>query len=94
MPLAVKTLMRKEVVLDNLSADEQLKRQGRKHVQTKAKACHIDERVIGREVVEYVTLCFVGEYKVAGHCQRATRHKRNHRRNVRNLCETIKCWSS
>lgn len=92
MTLWIETLMRKEIVLDYLSTDEQLQGQSREHVQTKAEPCNVNERVVRREIVEDISLRFVGEYEVSRDCQRATSEQRDQRGCMSDSGKTIEGW--
>ena len=59
----MKWLVREVIVVHDLATDKSLKRQCREHVETETKPCHVDHDVVGRKVVEDITLCLVPECK-------------------------------
>lgn len=87
-------LLREPIIVHHLSADETFEGKGGEHIEAKAKSSDVDEDVIGREVVEDISL---GEGAKGEKARESHGEARNHaygRAVVGDEGEAIECWSA
>lgn len=85
MSLEVERLMRKEKLLDDLSAYKEFQWKCGEHVQTKSKAGDINQSVILWKIIQDVPLGLVGKHNISRYSKGQAR---NQGKECRHMCHS------